>query len=154
MEHSRYFFPSWMDHALWIAAAGNCYPSDWHRCPNPNCNARFWSKKNKNPCLFFPYSSILRILTFHAFTLPAGVELRYDGYNLSAATITLRTLHQPIGKMSYLNLMYEKGNVSIREEKKYRKCSIRQVTSNIKSNVKEIDIKVSFNYDKTNLMLI
>ena len=26
-----------------------CYviaiPSGWHRCPNPNCNARFWSKK-------------------------------------------------------------------------------------------------------------
>ena len=20
-------------------------PSGWHRCPNPNCNARFWSKK-------------------------------------------------------------------------------------------------------------
>ena len=19
----------------------NCYSSDWHRCPNPNCNARF-----------------------------------------------------------------------------------------------------------------
>ena len=26
--------------------------------------------------------------------------------------------------------------------------------ANIKSNVKEIDIKVSINYDKTNLMLI
>ena len=49
--------------------------------------------------------------------------------------------------------MYEKGNVSIREEKKYRECSIRQVTSNMKSNVKEIDMKVSINYDKTNLML-
>ena len=50
--------------------------------------------------------------------------------------------------------MYEKGNVSIREEKKYRECSIRLVTSNMKSNVKEIDMKVSINYDKTNLMLI
>ena len=50
--------------------------------------------------------------------------------------------------------MYEKGNVSIREETKYRECSIRQVTSNTKSNVKEIDIEVSINYDKTNLMLI
>ena len=56
--------------------------------------------------------------------------------------------------MSYLNQVYEKGTVSIRKEKKYRECSIRQVTSNIKSNVKEIDIKVSINYDKTNLMLI
>ena len=54
----------------------------------------------------------------------------------------------------YLNQMYEKGNVSFREENKYRECSIRQVTSNIKSNVKEIDIKVSINYNKTNLMLI
>ena len=57
-------------------------------------------------------------------------------------------------KMSYFNQMYEKGNVSIREEKKYRECSIRQVISNMKSNVKEIDMKVSINYDKTNLMLI
>ena len=40
------------------------------------------------------------------------------------------------------------------EEKKYRECSIRQVTLNIKSNVKEMDMKVSINYDKTNLMLI
>ena len=47
--------------------------------------------------------------------------------------------------------MYEKGNVSIREEKKYRECSIRQVTSNMKSNVKEIDMKVSINYDKDKL---
>ena len=66
----------------------------------------------------------------------------------------LPTLFQMLGKMSYLNQMYEKGNVFIREEKKYYECSIRQVTSNIKSNVKEIDIKVSINYDKTNLMLI
>ena len=56
--------------------------------------------------------------------------------------------------MSYFNQIYEKGNVCIREEKKYRECSIRQVTSNMKSNVKEIDVKVSINYDKTNLMLI
>ena len=28
--------------------------------------------------------------------------------------------------------MYEKGNVSIREEKKYRECSIRVVTSEYK----------------------
>ena len=93
-------------------------------------------------------------LTFKAFALPAGDEPGCDGYNLSVVTITLRSLNQPIGKMSYLNQMYEKGNVSIREKKKYRECSIRQVTSNIKSNVKEIDIKVSINYDKTNLMLI
>ena len=96
----------------------------------------------------------MRILTFHAFALPARVEPGCDGYNLSAVTITLSILHQLIGKMSYLNQMYEKDSVSIREEKKYRECSIRQVTSNIKSNVKEIDIKVSINYDKTNLMLI
>ena len=90
----------------------------------------------------------------HLFCVFLRVEPGCDGYNLSAVTITLRSLHQPIGKMSYLNQMYEKGNASIREEKKYRECSIRQVTSNMKSNVKEIDIKVSINYDKTNLMLI
>ena len=61
-----------------------------------------------------------------------------------------------IGARSLLtrHIMYEKANVSIREEKIYRECSIRQVTSNMKSNVKEIDRKVSINYDKTNLMLI
>ena len=57
-------------------------------------------------------------------------------------------------KMSYFNQMYEKDKVCISEEKKYRECSIRQVTSNMKSNIKEIDIKVGINYDKTNLMLI
>ena len=114
----------------------------------------FEAKKKKDPCIFFPCPSILRILAFHAFALPAGVKPGCDGYKLSAVTITLRSLHQPIGKMLYLNQINEKGNVSIRKEKKYRECSIRQVTSNIKSNVKEIDIKVSINYDKTNLMLI
>ena len=36
-----------------------CYviaiPSDWHCCPNPNCNARFWSKKrwlHHSPSMF------------------------------------------------------------------------------------------------------
>ena len=47
--------------------------------------------------------------------------------------------------MLYLNQMYEKGNVSIHKGKKCRNCSIRQVTSNMKSNVKEKDIKVSIN---------
>ena len=31
--------------------------------------------------------------------------------------------------------MYEKGNVSIREEKKYRECSIRVVTSKLDTDV-------------------
>ena len=61
----------------------------------------FEAKKKKDPCMFFPYSSILRLLTFLAFALPAGVEPGCDGYNLSAVNITLRRLHQPIGKMSY-----------------------------------------------------
>ena len=114
----------------------------------------FFEARKKDPRTFFPYPSILRNLTFHAFALPAGVEPGCDDYNLSTVTLILRSLHLPIGKMSYLNQMYEKGNVSIREEKKYCECSIRQVTSNIKSNVKEKDIKVSINYDETNLMLI
>ena len=78
--------------------------------------------------IFFPYSSILRILPFHTFALPAEVKPECDGYQLCALTITLRSLHQLIDKMSHLNQMYEKGNVSIREEKKYCEWSIRQVT--------------------------
>ena len=35
-----------------------CYviaiPSGWHPCPNPNCNARFWSKKKIALCISFP----------------------------------------------------------------------------------------------------
>ena len=85
--------------------------------------------------------------------LPAGDEPGCVDNSLSDVTIRLRSMHHPRGKM-YLNQVYEKGNVSIRKEKKHRECSIRQVTSNIKSNVKEIGIKVSINYDKTNLMLI
>ena len=71
-----------------------------------------------------------------------------------AVTSRPRYFYQQVIKMSYFNQMYEKGNVCISEKKKYRECSIRQVTSNMKSNVKEIDIKVGINYDKTNLMLI
>ena len=85
---------------------------------------------------------------------PVGVDLEYDLYCPIAVTIRPRNLHKLSIKMSYFNQMYEKGNVCIREEKKHRECSIRQVTSNMKSNVKEIDIKASINYDKTNLMLI
>ena len=86
--------------------------------------------------------------------LPTGAELGVDCFNPDVVTFRPRNNNRPNFKMSYFNQMYEKGNVSIREEKKYRECSIRQVTSNMKSNVKEIDMKVSINYDKTNLMLI
>ena len=48
---------------------------------------------------------------------------------LGVLTVTLRSLHPSLDKMSYLNQMYEKGNVSIHKEKKYRECCIRQVTS-------------------------
>ena len=73
----------------------------------------FEAKKKK----ILVYLSILRITTFHPFALPAGVEPECDGFNLSPVTITLHSLYHPVGKMSYLNPMYEKGNVSIREEK-------------------------------------
>ena len=46
-------------------------------------------------------------------------RLRWFAVNrLSTLTITLCSLHQSSDKMSYLNQMYEKGIVSIREEKK------------------------------------
>ena len=30
------------------------HPPGWHRCPNPNCNARFWSKNKIALCISFP----------------------------------------------------------------------------------------------------
>ena len=90
----------------------------------------------------------------HTIVVLMGVKPGTDCSNLDVVTFRPRNSHPIDVKMSYFNQMYEKGNVSIREEKKYRECSIRQVTSNMKSNVKEIDMKVSINYDKTNLMLI
>ena len=36
------------------------------------------------------------------------IEPRSDGWKLSTITTTLRSLQQCIGKMSYLNQMYEK----------------------------------------------
>ena len=74
-------------------------------------------------------ASILRILVFHTFAPQGGIEPRCDGWKLSDVTTTLHSLHQLVDKMSYLNQMYEKGNGSLREEKKYCECSICQVTS-------------------------
>ena len=82
------------------------------------------------PCIFFPDpASTLRYLSFHAFALQTRIEPGCDGWKPSAVTITLRSLQHFADKMSNLNQRYEKGNGSIREEKKYRKCSIRHVTS-------------------------
>ena len=81
-------------------------------------------------CIFFPYPSILRILPFHAFAPPWESNPGAMVKQLRVITITLCSLHQLIDKMSHVNQMYEKGNVSIRKEKKYRECSIRQVTLN------------------------
>ena len=90
----------------------------------------------------------------HSTVVPTGVGPGVTYSDFDVVTFRPRSFHLISLKMSYFKQMYEKGNVSIREEKKYRECSIRQVTSNMKSNVKEIDMKVSINYDKTNLMLI
>ena len=77
------------------------------------------------PSLILHTASILRILPFHAFTPQVGIEPGCEDWKLSAVTTTLRSLHQLIDKMSYLNQMYEKGNGSIRKKKKYRKWSLR-----------------------------
>ena len=103
--------------------------------------------KKKHPHSIFQNSTHIAVIT-------TWVELGADCSNLDVVIFRPRNYHRICIKMSYFNQMYEKGNVSIREEKKYRECSICQVTSNMKSNVKEIDMKVSINYDKTNLMLI
>ena len=91
------------------------------------------------------YPHRIFVKSTHSAVVPAGVEPGRDGSNPDTVTFRPRNLHQSCIKMSYFNQMYEKCNVSIREEKKYRECSICQVTSNMKSNVKEIDIKVSIN---------
>ena len=59
----------------------------------------------------------IRVESTRTIAVQAGVEPGCYEYNLNAVTILLRNLHQPIIKMSYFNQMYEKGNVSIREEK-------------------------------------
>ena len=82
------------------------------------------------PCIFFPDpASTLRYLSLHAFALRTQIEPGCDGWKPSAVTTTLHSLQHFADKMSYLNQRYEKGNGSIRKEKKYRKCSIRQITS-------------------------
>ena len=63
----------------------------------------------------------MRILPIYAFVPLVGFEPACDCRQLGTLTVTLRSLHQSIDKMSHLNQMYEKGNVSIRKEKKYRK---------------------------------
>ena len=73
--------------------------------------------------VYSAYSPIPRIRS------SGGSQTGCIGLQLGTLTITLHSFHQPNDKMSYLNQMYEKGNVSIREEKKYCECSIRQVTS-------------------------
>ena len=82
------------------------------------------------PCISYPDpASLLCNLPFHAFAPQTQIEPGCDGWKPTTVTTTLHSLQQDDEKMSYLNQMYEKGNSSIREEKKYRKCSIRQVTS-------------------------
>ena len=84
-----------------------CYviaiPSGWHPCPNPNTNARFWSKK-KALCTSFPVPAYCVIHSLPNHDSNPGVE----GWYLSMFTTTLRSLQQCSDRMSYLNQMYEK----------------------------------------------
>ena len=74
-------------------------------------------------------ASLLRNLPFHVFAPQMRIEPGCDGWKLTTVTTTLRSLQQHDEKRSCLNQMYKKGNGSICEEKKYRECSIRLVTS-------------------------
>ena len=61
----------------------NCYLSGWHLCPNPNCNARFSSKKRLLRAFPFPLlrtAFILRILPFHVIVTQARIEPGCDGW--------------------------------------------------------------------------
>ena len=62
----------------------NCNTSGSHRCPNPNCNARFSSKKTLLRAFPFPLlrtASIFHMLPFQAFITQAQIEPGYDGWS-------------------------------------------------------------------------
>ena len=77
-------------------------PSGWHRCPNPNYKAKFWSQKKIAPCSF-SHPSFYSVL-FHS----TQSQPQYDGWKLSMITTTPCCLQQCNDKMSYLHQMYEK----------------------------------------------
>ena len=90
---------------------------------------RFKAKKVV-PCIpYLNFASLLRNLPFHTFAPQTRTKPGCVGWKPTTVTTTSCSLHQHNEKMSFLNQMYEKGNGSIREEKKYRECSIRKVTS-------------------------
>ena len=70
------------------------------------------------PSLILRTASALRNLPLHTFAPPARIEPGCDNWKPNTVTTTLCNLHQCDDKMSYLNQMYEKGNDSIRKEKK------------------------------------
>ena len=53
--------------------------------------------------ILFPYPCTPHNLTFYAYAPPAGIEPGCIGLQLRALTTTLRSLHRPSDKMSYLN---------------------------------------------------
>ena len=85
-----------------------CYviaiPSGWHRCPNPNCNARFWSK---NTSLRTYPSRFLH--TASQFAQPIRESNPgEEGRELSVLTTRPSSSQHCSDKMLYLNQMYEK----------------------------------------------
>ena len=90
----------------------NCYPSDWHRCPNPHCNVRFLSKKKKiTPCISFPvpaYGAYTPNYSIPRICSSSAIEPGCGGWKPSTITTTLCSLQQCKDKMSYLNQMYKK----------------------------------------------
>ena len=83
----------------------NCYPSGWHLCPNPNCNARFSSKKKIARCISIPAPAYC---VYTPYIAQARIEPGCDGWKANAITTTLRRSRQCSSKMTYLNQMYEK----------------------------------------------
>ena len=78
--------------------------SGWHPCPNPNCNARFWSKKKDSFVHFLPSSCILN----HTFTTQPWIEPGWGWLVAEHDNHYTAQLTQCSDKMSYLNQMYEK----------------------------------------------
>ena len=85
-------------------------PSGWNRCPNPNYNARFWSKRKTASCIFFPipctaYCSIPRNCNPRAnWTRVRWLEAEHDNHY----TVLLATMQWQ--NVVFKPNVWEKGN--------------------------------------------
>ena len=65
----------------------NCFPSGWHRCSNPNCNARF-SKKKIASCISFPVPAYCMYTPYRPTSFP---RVRHQSTKPNVTTRLLAT---------------------------------------------------------------